>query len=366
MKTKTKQTLTTIIMTLRRTFQGHFPTSNDVENSTIKSLASRLKAESYEETLTNILEWQGRNIEFWTERHPILTLLTYIYSRIVPAFLILAYIVPFFTIGILVMLNINTIVLMWLVQILVWSVQNLWCFIAILATSTITIVGTMILVLHLNRRIPWKEVPRGLWNIFVPSISIQFLLENKLGICRDYAKLTACLLLNIYPNEKIYFAYAPSHVATGIMIKDRLYMLDQRLPILTIEKWNDYRKPKKSDRIERFDFVNNVLQKVDKSVLLRMKTETSIDTKKLAVKMEKLLNIRKQTGDKAISLLETPIQWKKGAILYEDNEMVDCSLARRLEMEIPNELVRIDQIVGIEVERRKDDLMFKIRFSQNQ
>ena len=39
----------------------------------------------------------------------------------------------------------------------------------------------------------------------MPSISMNFLLENKLGVCRDYAKLTACLLLNIYPNAEIYF-----------------------------------------------------------------------------------------------------------------------------------------------------------------
>jgi predicted transglutaminase-like protease len=354
MKAKAKRTLTTIIMTLRRVFQGHFPTSDEIENSKIKSLASRLKAESYEETLTNILEWQNRNIEFWTERHPIPTVLNYLGVIFMVGFLISSLSFVFLVAG-----NIQLLLLV-AGFILIWF--------GMLVGSAIATLTIIVVVLHSNRKIPWREIPRCLKNIFLPNISIEFLLEKKLGVCRDYAKLTACLLTNIYPNEKIYFAYAPSHAATGIMIENRLYMLDQRLPILTIEKWSAYRKPKRHD-IERFDFVDRRprLQKIDKKALLRTEyeTEKSIDTRKLAVKMEKLLNIREQTGDKAASLLEMSITWKKGAILYEDNEMVDYSLARRLEMEIPNELVGIDQITRIEVERRKDDLMFQIRFSQN-
>ena len=123
------------------------------------------------------------------------------------------------------------------------------------------------------------------------------------------------------------------------------------LPKISDKKWQD---------IERFDFVNNILTKVDKKVFLRTKSKTNTDTEKLAMKMEKLLNIRKQTDDKVISQLRIP--WKKGAILYEDNEMVDFSLARRLKMKISNELIGINQITRIDIERNKDDLMFLIRF----
>jgi predicted transglutaminase-like protease len=344
-----KQTLTTIIMTLNyyySCFQGYCPTSKERKNEDIKSLASRLKAESHEETLTNILEWQERNIEFWAERHPILTTFNCICIGVFATIFFVGTISSVFP----VIVNIQLVLLL------------LWSFVIgfiVIVSSFATTLAIMIFILHSNRKFPWKEIPRGLWNAFARSISIDFLLKRKLGVCRDYAKLTACLLSDTYPDEKIYFAYAPSHAATGIMIKDRLYMLDQRLPILTIEKWSDYRKPRKWHGIERFDFVNNILTKVDKKVFLRRKNETNIDTKKLAIKLEKLLNIEKQTTDKAGSLLEIP--WKKGATLYEDNEMVDYSLARRLKMKIPDELVRIDQIVGIEVEVRKDDLVFSVR-----
>jgi hypothetical protein len=40
---------------LIRLFRGYLPTSDEIENNKVKSLANRLKADSYNETLTNIL-----------------------------------------------------------------------------------------------------------------------------------------------------------------------------------------------------------------------------------------------------------------------------------------------------------------------
>jgi len=336
-------------------FQGYCPTSGEIENSEIKRLASRLKAGSYRETLTNILEWQGKNIEFWTERQPILPLLGYIYLIFFAA--ILVYFAGFF---------ISILLLFWLnVQIIMWFAQTIWWFlmisIAMLASSTLAILATMISILHSNRKVPWKEVPKGLKNVFMPSISIDFLLENRLGVCRDYAKITACLLSNIYPNAEVYFASAPYHVATGINIENRLYMLDQRLPILTIDRWNDYRKPRKLDGIERFDPIEKALQKADKRTFLHTKDKSELNTEKLAKKMSELLNIKEQPDDKTFSLQKPiPIPWKNGAILYEENEMVDYSLARLLETKISSELIRINQITRIEIRRHKNDLTFLI------
>lgn len=249
---------------------------------------------------------------------------------------------------------------------LVWFIQNIGWFIAIFASSTVTILATMISILHSNRKFSWKEVPRGLKNVVWPNISMDFLLENRLGVCRDYAKMTACLLSNIYPNAEIYFASAPNHVATGINIENRLYMLDQRLPILTIDRWNDYRKPRKSDKIERFDPMKKTLRKADKKTFLQTKDKSELNTEKLAKRMTELLNVKEQPDDKTISLQKSvPIPWKNGAILYEENEMVDYSLARYLETKISSELIRINQITRIEISRQKDDLTFLILFSQN-
>lgn len=345
-------------------FRGYCPTSDEIENSKIKSLASRLKAGSYRETLTNILEWQDRNIEFWTERHPMLTLLWYI--CLIFAATVVVFSVSFFvSILLLIVLN-NQTVSVWFFLIAIWFIQNIWWLITIFASITVTILATMISILHSNRKFSWKEIPRSLKNVLTPSISMNFLLEKKLGVCRDYTKLTACLLSNIYPNAELYFARAPNHVATGINVENKLYMLDQRLPILTIDRWNNYRKPKKSDKIEKFDPIKKTLQKADKKTFLQTK-DRELNTEKLAKRMTELLKVKEKPEDKAISLQKSiPIPWKNGAILYEENEMVDYSLARCLKTKISSELIRISQITRIEISRQKDDLTLLIRFSQNE
>jgi hypothetical protein len=148
-------------------------------------------------------------------------------------------------------------------------------------------------------------------------------------------------------------------------------MLDQRLPILTKDRWNDYRKPKKSDTIERFDPTKKTLQKVDKNVrakrpFLETKDRTEPNTERLADRMTKLLNINEQPDDKTISFQKPiPIAWKNGFKLYEENEITDYSLARYLAAEISSEFVRMNQITRIEASRYKNDLIFQIHVSDH-
>jgi len=340
--------------------QGYCPTINEINNSKVRNLASRLKANSYEESLTNILEWQDRNIEFWTERHPVLPLLLKLLQFIC---LICLAITAAFFIGILLLTILRTqILLIWLIQIIMWLIQNIWWFIVAFASSATTILAVIICILHFNRKFPWKKIPNALKNLFAPSISMNFLLENRLGVCRDYAKLTACLILNIYPSAEVYFVEAPYHIATGINMGNKLYMLDQRLPILTINRWIEYRKHRKSDKIERFDPDNKTLEKVNKKVFIHAgKAKTEIDTEKLARKLIRLLNIKERIANESA---QVEILWKNGVILYEEDEFVDYSLARWLKMKISNELIKTSQITRIEVSSQQNDLMFLIHFSR--
>lgn len=347
-----KQSLRTIDKTLtnenNRPFgsEAYCPTSDEIENDNVKRLAKRLKAASLEETLTNILEWQEKNIVFWSERHPLVdifwvSVLTLLFGTLALSILRALNILPlsFF----------SWFVVKWLV---IW------------ASSIVTTLTIMIFILHSNRKFPWKEVPKGVINAFMPSISIDFLLEKKLGVCKDYAKLTACLLSNINSNAEIYFAHARDHTATGIAIENRLYMLDQRLPILTKDRWNDYRKPRKYHTIERFDPIKNTLRKVDKGRFPQTKDKPELNTEelsKISERMTELLNIGEQSHDRAIPHQKTiPIPWKNGVILYEENEMTDYSLARFLTMKISGELIRVNQITRVETSLDENDLIFQI------
>jgi len=304
--------------------KGYCPTTKEIENSAIKELANRLEAASEKETLTNILEWQNDNIVIWFERYPLSNILL----LSVAAFF--ASLVPSLLLG-------------------------LWLLVAILGTLSGTLLAITILMVSYYRKIPLKQ----LYNIFRASIPISFLLENKLGVCRDYAKLTACLLANIYPDAEIYFVRAPQHVATGMVIKNELYMLDKQLPIVTIGKWHERWDSER--KIEKFK--RDHLESVPNPYLHETKP-TKPNTEKLATEMMKLLNIKEQTSEADLSSLEI-LRWKKGATLYEDNEIVNFSLARRLETRISSELIRINQITGIEISRQKYDLTFLILFSQN-
>jgi len=324
-------------------FRGFCPTLKERKNENVKKLANNLRKKSDIETLTNILEWQNRNIVFWAERHPMSTLF-----------------LPLFFTGLFLGIN-------FIFRISSEFIQSIWWVIAILGSCSAIILVMMILIFHSNRKFSRREVLCGLKNVFWISISINWLLEKKLGICRDYAKLTACLLSNIYPNGKIYFVHAPSHVATGIIIKNKLYMLDQRLPILTIRKWSNYRKFRKSDNIERFYPTKNIIKEVDKKLFLKIENNTNLDTQmlqKLTEKMSKFLGIENCIDGEPISYFEVP--WKKGAILYEDNVMVNYSLARLLRIKISNELVELNQITRLQITHNDDDLIFRISFKPNQ
>jgi len=59
---------------------------------------------------------------------------------------------------------------------------------------------------------------------FKSSLPIRKILRYRLAVCKDYAKLTATLLLNSYGSEdNIYFITIPQHVAAAIEIKDKIY-----------------------------------------------------------------------------------------------------------------------------------------------
>ena len=232
------------------------------------------------------------------------------------------------------------------------SFQVGWIWFFAFISSFTTILITVILILRSNRKIPVIE---NLNNVFNPSLSINAILENRLGVCRDYAKLTACLLLNVYPEAEVYFADASSYKATGIKVGKQLYMLDQRLPVLTINKWDKYRRLKKLER-----FTGKSLSNAEKKPFLLQTNTGSLDILKIVANMRKLLEIKESITDEALSILE--IRWKKGSILYEDEEIVNYSLSRWLRAKISSEVLELNKITKLEVVQDKNDIIFRVGF----
>ena len=304
-------------------WRGYCPTLKERNNYKIKELANKFKTNSNKETLTNVLEWQDRNIVFWSERW----LLSF-------AFYFLLFLSVFF---LLLFLRFDFPIFGW--------------FTIGFVSSTLTIFSILVSLLKLIRKIPIRA---GLRNTLAQSISIDFLIENKLGICRDYAKLTAFLLHNIYTNQNIFFPQSSNHVAAGVIIENKLYMIDQHLPIVTIDKWHKRNNADKN--VAKLE--GEHLEWIKLNSLLSKNTINKPNIKKLDYDMAKMLDIRESTTDTKFS--ELKIRWKKGAMLYEDDEIVNYSLARWLKTKVSNEMVELTHVTKLEALPDGADLVFRI------
>lgn len=316
-------------------WKGYCPSLAERENSRIRELANRLNATSDKEVLTNVLEWQDRNIVFWFERYPLSVAIE---------------VVAIFVVGIACLVTNPFLILI---------APILFKCLTVLVSVFVTLSLIAIYMIHSYRKLPLKH----LFNIFAFSVSINSILENKLCICRDYAKLTACLLFNTYPEMEIYFVHAPSHVATGMMVDKKLYILDKWLPVVTIDRWHErWHKCRFSKKtVERVK--GTCLESVDLNCLLSKTNLSRVDTDRLANELKRRLSIQSSIDTEGVLL--KIMQWKKGAILYEDDEIVNYSLARRLKMLISREMLDVNNVINIKIDQKKDDLIFRVDLKSN-
>ena len=198
---------------------------------------------------------------------------------------------------------------------------------------------------------------------FKISLPVFKILGYKLAICRDYAKLTSSLLFNVYPNSDIFFFTIPQHVATGIKINNRIYVLDQKLPILTWDnwliKWNQKnaivyisKLIKVSD--DRVDFCFKKYKKLS----LQEKFYTRPNTQKIQDEVVKMLKIS-QTSKKDKPDFE--ITFPEFATYYEDDEIVIYSMARAIKRKLGNELCsNISRVSKIEIVQKEKDIVVSV------
>ena len=305
--------------------RGAVPTPEEIASKKVEDLAYRLEGKSDKEKLANVLEWQHRNMKFWLERYPMpfilgASLIGLVVSSAVP-YILLVYgsnilsIASFFVLG----------------------------FGVVLTTS----IAITLMYICYGRRLPLSQF----WNTLRPSHVIDDIIENRLDVCRDYAKLTACLLLKLYPKLDIYFAHTSSHVAVGIVVDGQLYMVDQRLPLLTISQWDTREKSKEE------------IHKLNDGKFEQIK-----DLTKYRNNQQSLGELIKQLNDSGIVISSTTnakpikvVKWRNGALLYSMNdEIVNYSLAQLIKYETTTDLIDIKKI-RIEIQENGKDLEFLIK-----
>lgn len=378
------------------------PSFEDLKDQECRELAERLKGKSVKETLTNILEWQERNVRYWNERS---------YVDIVPSrALILIYFVIFFivsipffavfyfllktiigfylatpvfivTSGIFIYIILSASTSVKLLYILLFSYPfyqylrsfllniqetNILMFIFDITVCNWIIFGfSMFLLIYLS--LSYKRYARAertlmakikrLWSLvtytFSLSLPVSMIIEYRLAVCRDYAKLTATLLYDLFPDSDILFFTFSGHVATGIELNGKIYMLDQRLPVLNLRGWlrewqktdvNSYKLVIKQGDID--------IQKINMPL---SRSQASYFFEDIEKNVLKDLNIRPCLGN---SVYKIEIILKNYALYYEDDEIVKYSMIRSIKNIIIREFCEsIDKITDIKIrklENKKD------------
>jgi hypothetical protein len=98
----------------------------------------------------------------------------------------------------------------------------------------------------------------------------------------------------------------------------------------------------------------------DPDSILPKTNQSEIDWDKLSSKLEQIIGIQSSKDYSRDNSLQI-WKWKKGTKLYEDDEIVNYSIAQRLEPIILREKINKNQITHIEIKRNKeDDLIFLV------
>lgn len=369
-------------------YKQFLPTKKDLENKELKNLSQRLKSDSIDKSLINILEWQDRNINGWIERwitSVILTFFTIVsiliislyFGKINPYLYWLLLLIPLVIWGnITLRIILNLIVFFVLILTIPLTISifspalNISSdfFLVFIASSFILGAFTSLLINLLSN---YKSLKRynpdfKTGDTFSLSLPIEKILKYRLAVCRDYAKLTSALILTIYPNSEIYFVLIPSHVAVGIKIDGKIYVLDQKLPVLPLNKWKEkweirFRKRNLNIKMVRIYFDG------DKVKIKSLKCDDILSnlSKSELSELNKLINnIRisyKLKDSKPKTKPTSELNLKDIMTFFSNDDLIENSLKEAIKNRIEDELVtNINNLVYLDAEIKNKELILKL------
>lgn len=355
------------------------PSLEDIENEELEELANKLKGDSNEETLTNILEWQERNIFVWTDRmymFLILYILLVLSSYFLPInpfiknlfllFLILMGFVNFTIVlsNYFLVISFTLVLFSWIFLVNPMKAQEIFPVHSFVLLSILfgAFIGLIAYLLLKYRGIKYQTPEFRISDTFELTLPVNKILKYKLAICRDYAKLTATLLFQNL-NSKVYFFLILGHVAVAVKIKNNYYILDQKLPILTKDSWLKMWNRKDANVYVSELVRNSKGELIDVSFKKHEKVDISdfsgkdVNTAELTEKVSKILGIS-QISQKEGSDFEPPLKLKNYAVYYEDDDIVKHSLIRAIKNKLENEFCsNINKISKIKISQNERDLI---------
>ena len=335
------------------------PTFKDITDTELLELTKKLKGDSEKETLTNILEWQDRNINYWLERWTLtLTVIGLILS--ICLIILLFVLIGFIVLAIVIYSIYNgTDTFLQIALVAEMILKNITGIIVAMSEQAIefTLILIIISVFYLlilkftkYRKMEWKTI---YYTCPIDRLPVSKILKYKLAICRDYARLTASLLFNIYPDSEVYFIRTKWHETVGMKFKDEIYVLDQYLPISTIYNYDENMDIYSSKK----DLNDNITLKREPKRTKKTKL-CVINTEELTEKVATILNI------KQISSKNKPdfnICLKECAKNYYYDDIIEYSLIIAIKNRLENEFCgNMHKISKINISQNNEDLMLEV------
>lgn len=358
------------------------PSIEDLNLKKVQNVSTSINGTNKLETVTNILEWQSQNIRYWFERADlcgylsILSIIGFVivlywtsicsikYLLILALFgIILIYINVLYLVPLITIFLLGTFLIFG--YILKWNNPIYYLIIgSILGGFFINLIVTSAKYKHyIKKYSKWNssELLAVLIRTFNINISVDIILKYRWAICRDYAKLSSVLLLNGGFKE-VYQLTIPQHVVSAVYIDNKLYVLDQKLPLMRVDTWLEKFKKKSANcykiTCENSKVLFEPVGIVSKNICLKNSENDIINEEKIVFDLKKSLKIE-FNGEKSGKILEINDFPKNLAKYYDKN--THLSIIRLMRNRIDSELgMNIENITNIDLELDNDDINLKI------
>lgn len=313
----------------------------EIEKSELlDNLSTCIKNGSEADTATNILEWQERNMDYWYERAEA-------WIVIVSSLLLaLFFIVCKCSSGSAIFLLVFIFLVGCFLGNLFVVIMKYWHYIKKKYDSS-----------NINDLVNLSKL-----TFIKLNIPIEQIIKCRQGHCREYARLSAAILLKLGIDP--FFVLISGHVATAVKINKIFYVIDQSLPIKQLDKWLNCNNAKDCWllKVTRDDICKEV------NIELMYKHTASV-TKTINVpsiqqrNIERLQNditdyfklIKSSDGNICGIPCKVPIG-NKTAFFYD--EIAHLSIVRLSVMEIEQKFCNnISKISGIKVEQMNEKLV---------
>jgi len=324
----------------------NIPSIKEIHSYEIKQLSKQLKSDSIAETLNNVLEWQENNIAYWSERAVECIIFWFCMFSPIIASLFIA------------LSN--------------WDLNNFWTYLFkilidyydyLLIVFGVIICSLFCKYLMFSSTKILDIVKMILLTFYPPPISPSKVLKYKKAVCRDYAKLTIALLLNLFPNSNLYLITHFMHVAAAIEINGKIYVIDQRLPICEINTWIK-RQSSHHKLIGRGYNIHKIIPKENGFDLQKEKyvDKNTLDEKYIEYNWNNIIKQIYSAIDNKKSKFEFKL--KNCAIWYDINDtIIKESLYRYIKNILRKELYgKYSKIKNIELKQKGNDIVVHLQF----